>query len=73
VKEEKLHLTVGMKGKKLYIVVCSIKVPRMRMHIDEQHRQVVVLGKFCDHICSCWKQMYTDCIYLQPPTVNNSS
>jgi hypothetical protein len=37
VKEEKLHLTVGMKGKKLYIVVCSIKVPRMRMHIDEQH------------------------------------
>jgi hypothetical protein len=38
VKEEKLHLTVGMKGKELYIVVCSIKVPRMRMHIDEQER-----------------------------------
>jgi hypothetical protein len=38
VKEGKLHLTVSMKWKKLYIVVSSIKVPRMRMHIDEQQR-----------------------------------
>jgi hypothetical protein len=38
VKEEKLHPTVSMKGKKLYMVVFSIKVPRMRMHIDEQQR-----------------------------------
>jgi hypothetical protein len=37
-KEEKLHQTVSMKGKNLYIVVSSIKVPRMGMHIDGQQR-----------------------------------